>query len=305
MKTTQAKNLSRHIILSGMVLIGAVLLCSISPAKAFAGLILDAELRFTYEDNVVGLLSDQQRGQSASSGSGMPVQNKASSMGRGPNMGNGYPSSAPGSTASTADFYTTLSAEAGAYTDLGTEMSVYAKGFANHSSYDSNTYLDATIYGASTGAVVSLGNGVTALASVLGKIKEFDDSQRNSTAYGGTLSLKEKITGDYWLRQFGEYELNSASSNSFSYTGTKIGVSAGHDFTKATSAAIGYSYLVQKYDEPAGTVWRTHTGFVSAEQKFGKSWSVGAEYDLQLSRDNMTNAGITDNIFSLALRYSY
>ncbi|HEX9020229.1 MAG TPA: hypothetical protein VF903_03105, partial [Nitrospirota bacterium] len=35
---------------------------SLFSSNAFAGLILGAELRFTYEDNVVGLLSDQPRG---------------------------------------------------------------------------------------------------------------------------------------------------------------------------------------------------------------------------------------------------
>ncbi len=38
-----------------LILAGAILALFFFPGKANAGMILDAELRFTYEDNVVGL----------------------------------------------------------------------------------------------------------------------------------------------------------------------------------------------------------------------------------------------------------
>jgi hypothetical protein len=41
------------------------------------------------------------------------------------------------------------------------------------------------------------------------------------------------------------------------------------------------------------------------EQALGRSWAVAGEYDFQVSKDNVTNAVTRDNIFSLALRYSY
>ncbi len=295
----------KNIFVSGLILIGAILVSSAFPSKAFAGLILDAELRFTYEDNVVGLLSDQQRGLGSGGGPTMSMMAMGQpGMGSGPNK-NRYTGSGSGATTSPSDFYVTISAEAGGYTDLGANASVFAKGFANHSSYDTYTDLDATIGGVSTGIVVSLSDSVTALGSVLGKVKRFGDSQRDSTAFAGTLSLKEKLQPTFWLREFGEYEKNNADSAFFSYTGTKIGIAAGYNPVRKTLLSAGYSYLVQKFDEPSGAEIKTNTVFLSAEQSIAKAWAVGAEYDLQLSKENITGSSTTDNIFSLALKYSY
>ena len=147
-------------------------------------------------------------------------------MGGGPNK-NRYTGSGSGSTASPADFYTTISAEAGGYTDLG-DTSVFAKGFASHSSYNTYTDLSTTIGGVSTGVVVSLGDSMSALGSVVGKVKRFGDSQRDSTAYGGTLSLKEKLLPSFWIREYGEYEKNNADTAVFSYRGTELGIGAGY-----------------------------------------------------------------------------
>ncbi len=287
-----------------LILIGALLISSAFPAKAFAGLILNAELQFTYEDNVVGLLSDQ-RGQGQNVGiSPMMMLQGMQGMGGGPNK-NRYTGAGSGATTSPSDFYVTISAEAGGYTDLGSDVSVFAKGFANNSSYNTYTDLDATIGGLSTGVVVSLSDSVTALGSVFGKVKRFGDSQRDSTSFGGTLSLKEKLLPTFWLREFGEYEKNNADTAVFSYTGTKIGIAAGFNPAPKTLLAAGYSYLVQKFDEPSGAEIKTNTVFLSAERAIARSWAVSGEYDLQLSKENITGSSNTDNIFSLALKYSY
>ncbi len=293
----------KKVFLSSSLIIIAVLLCLVVPSRIFAGgLILDAELRLTYEDNVVGLLSDQQRGAGGGGGnmSSMHFMGRPGPPGDPPYLGSGS-----GTNKSPADFYATISAEAGGYTDLGKDMSVFAKGFANHSSYNTFTDLDATIGGASTGIVASLSSSVTALASVVGKVKSFGDSQRNSTSIGGTLSLKEKLLPSFWLREFGEYEKNNASSAFFSYAGAKAGIVAGYNLFPKTFLAAGYSYLEQKFDEPSGFRLSTNTFSLSAEQTIIKAWSVGAEYDLQLSRENITGASTTDNIFSVALKYTY
>ena len=117
--------------------------------------------------------------------------------------------------------------------------------------------------------------------------------------------MKEKLTPLFWLREFGQYEKNSADTSVFSYTGTTIGMEAGYAVMKKTRATLGYSYLVQKYDEPSGAEMKTQTAYVSAEQTVRKNWAVSGEYDLQLSKENVTGTSATDNIFSLALRYSY
>ena len=283
---------------------------SFFPANVFAGLLLGAELRFTYEDNVVGLLSDQPKG--AGGGGGAPgvtmPMNGIGGMGGGP-MGSGpnnnrYTGSGSGAT-QTGDFSATVSAEAGGYQDVGSDVSLFAKAFANGTKYNTFTDLDATIGGVSTGISASLSDSVLARVSVLGEIKRFGDSDRDSTAFGGNLSLKEKLTPSFWLREFGAYEKNHADDPFFSYTGTTIGIGAGYAFTRTTLATIGYSYLIRKFDEPSGAEIKTNTVYAGAEHSFAKSWSVGAEYDLQLSKENITGSSTTDNIFSLALRYSY
>ena len=289
-----------------LLLIGLILCFFVFPGNVFAGLLLDAELRLQYEDNVVGLLSDQQKG-GVSTGAGMSggTAMQARSMGGMGNGKNNYTGSSSGSSQSPGDFSATLYAEAGGYQDVGRDAEVYAKGFASHTSYDKYTDLNSNIGGVSTGISVILSDLLSTRMSILGKIKRFDDSQRNSTAYAGNLSVKERLTPLFSLREFGQYEKNSADTSVFSYTGTTIGMEAGYAFTKKTHATLGYSYLVQKYDEPSGAEMKTQTAYVSAEQTVWKNWAVSGEYDLQLSKENVTGTSATDNIFSLALRYSY
>ncbi len=229
----------------------------------------------------------------------------ASSMGGMGGGKNNYTGSSSGSSQSPGDFSATLYAEAGGYQDVRSDAEVFAKGFASHTSYDTYTDLNSNIGGVNTGISVILSDLLSTRISVLGKIKRFDDSQRNSTAYAGNFSLKEKLTPSFWLREYGQYEKNSADTSGFSYTGTTIGMEAGYAVMKNTRATLGYSYLVQKYDEPSGAEMNTHTVYVSAEHTVRKHWAVSGEYDLQISNENLTGTSATDNILSLALRYSY
>jgi hypothetical protein len=299
------KNLKAVAILSrpGFILFGLMIIACLSPGRAFAGMILNAELKLTYEDNVVGLLSDQQRGQSASGG-GMPGVMLAPGMG-GMGGGNTRYTGAGSSTQSPGDFSATLSAEAGGYQSVGKSSEVFAKGFADHTSYSTYTDLDATIAGVTTGINMGLSNAISARFAILGKVKRFGDSQRDSTSYGGNVSLKEKLDPVLWIREFGEYEKNNADTSTFSYSGTTIGVSAGYSLSRNTIASVGYSYLVERYNEPSGAEIHTNSLFLSAEHTLRKSWIVAGEYDLQISKVTATGTNNTDNIFSVALRYSY
>ena len=288
------------------MLVGLILCLFVFPGNVFAGLILDAELRITYEDNVVGLLSDQQKGgMSTGAGTTGGTTMLASGMGGMGGGKNNYTGSSSGSSQSPGDFSATLYAEAGGYHDVGRDAEVFAKGFASHTSYDTYTDLNSNIGGVSTGIIIILSDIISTRVSALGKIKRFDDSQRNSTAYAGNLSLKEKLTPSFWLREFGQYEKNGADTSVFSYTGTTIGLDAGYAITKKTLATLGYNYLVQKYDEPSGAEMKTHTAYVSAQQTVMQNWAVSGEYDLQISKENVTGTSTTNNIFSLALRYNY
>ena len=296
----------KRYFLPELMLIGLMLCFLAFPGNVFAGLILDAELRLTYEDNVVGLLSDQQRG-SASTGAGKTggMTMQASSMG---GMGNGnshYTGSSSDSSQSPGDFSANLYAEAGGYGDVGRDAQVFAKGFASHTSYNTYTDLDSNIGGIGAGMSLFLSDIVSTRLSVIGKLKHFGDSLRNSTAYSGNLSVKEKLAPSFWLREYGQYEKNNANDAIFSYTGATIGIGAGYAFTKETLATFGYSYLVQQYDEPSGYEMKTQTGYVGVEQALGKNWSVSGEYDLQISKENATGTSMTNNIFSLALWFNY
>ena len=117
--------------------------------------------------------------------------------------------------------------------------------------------------------------------------------------------LKKSSLASSWLREFIEYEINHADNPGFSYSGTTLGVGAGYGLTRNTLLALGYSYLVQEYNEPSGAEMKTNTVYVSAEQTLTRSWSVAGEYDLQVSKTNITGTSTTNDIFSVALRYSY
>jgi hypothetical protein len=289
----------------GSVLIGFVLYFSTFPAKVFADLLLDAELRLTYEDNVVGLLSDQERGGGAGAGTTGVVMATVPGIGGKGSGKSRYTGSGSDSTQSPGDFSATLSAEAGGYGDVGMHSAVFAKGFATHRSYNTYTDLDATIGGVGTGIITNLSDNVSSRVVVLAKVKRFGDSARDSNAYGGSLSLKEKLTPLFWLREFGELEKNNADQSVFSYTGSTIGIGAGYAFAGDALATVGYSYLAQKFDDPSVGEMRTHTAFLSAVRVLTRNWAVGAEYDLQISKINATGTSTTNNIFSLAVKYSY
>jgi hypothetical protein len=298
----------RRFFLSEVMLMGLVFSFFMFPGNVFAGLILDAELQFKYEDNVVGLLSDQQRG-GVSTGAGTPGVMMAAApgiggMGGGPNQ-NRYTGSSSGSSQSPGDFSATLSAEAGGYWDVGMDSAIFAKGFASHTSYNTYTDLDATIAGVSTGVVTNFSSSISARAAVLAKVKRFGDGARDSNAYGGSLSLKEKLTPSLWIREFGEFEKNNADQSVFTYTGSTLGVGAGYAFTRNIFATFGYSYLAQKFDDPSVGEMDTHTAFLGAELTLNKNWAVGGEYDLQISKDNATGTSATNNVLSTAVRYRY
>ncbi len=313
-KKQKLLSLKKHLFSS--VLLGSFLFSFILyPTPVFAGLILDADLRLTYEDNVVGILSDQ-RGQvsGGSGGSGIgPMSMRAGGMGgngsgQGGYNGSGSSSgsgSATDSSLSPGDFSATLFAEAGGYMDVGKSSSLFAKGFAEYTAYDTYTDLDATIGGISIGMSTRLTTILSGGLSFFGKVKRFGDSARDGNSFGGVLSLKQRFTPSFWLREFGEYEKNDAKDPFFNYVGTRIGAGAGYSLTQKTLVLFGYNYLVREYDEPAGSNLKAHTAFFNVEQALGRSWAVAGEYDFQASKDNVANTIMRDNIYSLSLRYSY
>ncbi len=285
-----------------------VVALSLIPHNATAGMILNAELKLTYEDNVVGLLSDQRRiqgtpGAGVSGGPTMMAQGMGGLGGMGGN--NSRYTGAGSSTNSPGDFSATIYAEAGGYLPVANNTDIFAKGFAGHQSYDTYTDLNETLGGASVGIGTTFSSSVSGLASIFGKVKRFGDSQRDSTSYGGTLVLKEKLKPEIWLREYVQYERNDADSPFFTFNGTTIGVAAGFSVAEKTILSGGYSYLIEKYDQPSGADITENTLFLAVQYNLAKSWALAGEYDLQISDVSATGTTNTDNIFSVALRFSY
>lgn len=288
------------------------------PASAAAGLILDAGVRFTYEDNVIGLLSDQQAAASGGSGNGgsMNVSGiRAGAMnGNGPQGypntggsggGSGTGTATGGTGESPSDYSSTVSAEAGWFTSLRESSTFFMKGFALYQAYGRYTFLDTTQGGISIGIGSDVSKNILLNASLFGAMKSFDDTLRNSTAYGGSLSLKERLTPSFWFRQVAEYERNDADNALFSYSGISGGLAMGYGFSAKTQVTLGYNYLVRAFDEPTGQEMRTGTVYLGIDQPMGKNWTVSLEYDYQESRDSVTGATMANNMYSLALRYDY
>jgi hypothetical protein len=292
-----------------LMLFGIIFVLFFIPHKVTAGMILDAELKLTYEDNVVGLLSDQRRIQSTLGG-GMPGGTAVMAQGMGgmgpPSGGNNSRYTGAGSsTNSPGDFSATVYGEVGGYTPVTNNADIFAKGFAGNQTYNTYTDLNETLAGASAGIAMNFNSSVSGRAAIFGKVKRFGDSQRDSTSYGGTLGLKEKLTTDIWLKEFVEYEKNDANSPFFTFKGITLGVAVGYSVTKQTLLSAGYSYLIEKYDQPSGADIKENTVSLNAEYAFAKSWVLAGQYDLQLSKVSATGTYNTDNIFSVAMRYYY
>lgn len=288
-----------------LLLFGVIFVFFFVPHKVTAGMILDAQIKLTYEDNVVGLLSDQRRIQGVPGG-GTPGNSAIMAQGIGGMGGNHSRYTGTGSsTNSPGDFSATLYAEAGGYHPVTNNADIFVVGFAGNQTYNTYTDLNEIRGGASAGIATILNSNISGRAVIFGQVKRFGDSQRDSTSYGGTLGLKEKVKPDVWLREFVSYEKNNANSPFFTYNGTTVGIGVGYSVTKQTLLSAVYSYLVEKYDQPSGADIKENTVYFNAEHFLAKSWALAGEYDLQISKVSATGTTNTNNIFSVALRYSY
>jgi hypothetical protein len=250
-----------------------------------------------YEDNVVGLLSDKRGGYAGMAGTtGGPMVSGA--MGMGP----AYTGSSSTSNSDTAvDFF----ADLGASKTIAQDTSLFLTGSAEHLSYGSFTQFNSTIGGLSAGLNKGFGGILTARVAINGLVKRYRDSQRDSSAYGAAVTLKEKLGALFWLKEGYAYEKNNADSALFSYKGNAVNLWAGYVVLPKTTALLGYNYLVRDYDEPSGFKVTANTVSVGLEYEFLEKWFVDAQYDHQTSDSNVPGTNTADNIFSLGLSYSY
>ncbi len=271
---------------------------------ARAGIFYDVSVKGTYEDNVVGLLSDKRGGTAAmpSTGPGM----MGAIMG-GPGGMGGMGGSIPQDTGvqSKGDYSMNFFADIGGSTDVAAGTYLFLIGSLQHTSYNTFTDFDNTIGGLTGGLDKDLGKIVTVRLAINGSIKNYRDSDRDSTSYGPVVTVKEQFTPAFWLKESYYYEKNNADSPFFTYSGNQAGIWGGWLVLPKTTLLLGYSYLVRDYDQPSGFQVTSNTLSAGIGQELVKRWFLDAQYDRQMSDSNVPGTSSTDNIVSLGVRYSY
>ncbi len=282
------------------IILFVVILNVLFTPAVHAEIYYNAAIKGVYEDNVVGLLSDKRGGYA-----GMPGATGGSMMGVAGVMGPMGPSYTGSSSTSNSDTSVVLFADLGASRMIAEATSLFLTGSAERTSYSSFTEFNSTIGGLSAGLNKGFGEMVTARVAVNGLLKRFGDSQRDSTAYGASLTLKEKLSALFWLKEGYVYEKDHADSALFSYSGNAVSIWAGYVVLPKTTVLLGYSYLARSYDEPSDFKVTANTVSVGLEHNFLEKWFVDAQYGHQASDSNVPGTNTTDNIVSLGLRYSY
>jgi hypothetical protein len=278
-------------------LCAAIAACLIFTHKAQAQMFYDAEIKTIYEDNVIGLLTDKRGGGGMGTGTVGPAITAVKGM----------PNNSPGNTGSqsSGDFSLNLSADIGSSKDVSKDTALFLVGSAEHTAYDTFTEFNSTIGGLSTGVNRKLSETVSTRIAIYGKIKKFEDSQRDGTSYGGNFALKEQISPKFFLKEIYEYEKNHADSSQFSYVGNSVSIWAGLLATPQTKLSLGYSYLKRDYDDPSGFTAKSHTISAALEHELAKRWYLDAGYDHVTNYSNEPSTTATDNILSVGIRYSY
>ncbi len=290
-------------------LCAAIFMYFVVVPAAQAGIFYDAAIKGTYEDNVIGLLSDQRGGYAGMShynsmgGGTMMMYGSMGGMG---GMGGPYSSSYTGSSSqSKSDTSINVFADLGGSLAIASNSALFLIGSAQHTSYSSYTQFDYTIGGLSTGIYQEFGDVLSGKIAINGLIKRYGDSQRNSSAYGATVSFKEQFAPMFWLKENYDYEQNNADSPYFTYKGNGVGIWAGFLATPRTTFFLGYNYLVRDYDQPSGFEVKDNTLSLGVEQELAKKWFLNAQYSHQTADSNVAGTYTTDNIYSVGLRYSY
>jgi len=277
----------------------------LAPRTASADLILDVSIKEVYEDNVNAALSgananaaDVRGGGAAAGGAGAVIV--AAKSGDPPNATTGSTTST-----GTGDFYTVLSLALGASTPIDPAKQFYLKGELTHYQFSKFTDLDSTIVGINTGIIQKFSDIVSAQVAVKAKEKNYNNDLRDSTAYIGSLNLKQKLTPAFSIKEEYEYEQNNAKSDVFSYTGHTLGVSAGYKIVPKTTLNIGYSLLMRKFKDATGSRTTDHIISAGVEAEISKNWYATATYDHDSYDSNVSGVSNTDNTYAVGLTYNY
>ncbi len=293
------------------------------PAKA--EITLGVEVRETYEDNVIGLVADNPNivpsssaavdtrgGSSGSGGSGpgAPTIMQKNGLDDNPGVttaGTGTGAGGGGGRADRkkGDFSTNLRADLGLLTDLASDTTLLLRVGLAHTAYSTFNQFNFTIASVSAGISQRFSDVFSGRANLKAASKSYDDALRESSAYGGSLSLRAMITSDVWLRGVYEYEQNTAKSDFYTYQGNSVGLWAGYALTPHATLGLGYSTLARTYKEPADFEVTSNTVTFDWTWRFMDGWSVNAGYDREVGDSSVPGTETTNNIFSIGLLYDY
>ncbi len=296
-----------------IILSAAIFMDLVIVPAAQAEILYDVAIKGTYEDNVIGLLSDKRGGYAGMSNYGsmgggtMMMYTPMGGMG---GMGGpySYPSSYPASGSSTqskSDTSINLFGDLGGSTAIATDSSLFLIGSAQHTSHSSYTQFDYTIAGLSTGVYKGFGNVLSGKLAINGFFKRYGDSLRDGKAYGATVSFKEQLTPTFWLKENYDYEQNNADSPFYTYTGNAVSIWAGLLVTPRTTLFLGDNYLIRDYDQPSGFRVKDNTISLGLEQELAKKWFFSVQYSYQSADSNVAGTYTSDNIISVGIRYGY
>jgi hypothetical protein len=294
---------------ASLCLLIAILMCLASPVRA--ELILGAEARITFEDNIVGLLSGG-GGSSGTSGSPMGISAMQAvgkgfgGGGMGSGTAGGRDSYIGAGSQSPGDLSVSIMAELGVSGDAGDRYTFYALGFAERIDYQEFSEYDQAAAGVNAGAILHVSDAFAAILSGSGETRRYDnDPNRDGTGYSGSASLKQLITDDLWLREGADYETYRASYKDFSNRGPAYRFTAGYDLTDDLLVKAGYRFQSRQYQDISATVLRTRTALLGADYELTDRWSTWLAYERQTTHPGSSDIITRNNIFSLALRWDY
>jgi len=274
------------------------------PTGAAAELSFSFEVNGKYEDNVIGLTADNPNFSGGSrgglAGGGMSLKGGMPNI---PGMGG---AGTGGGTQSQGDFSTNLYADIGSDHDVADATSILFLLSVEHKSYSEFTDFDFTIGTVSADISHRFSAMLTGRIGLNAALKDFKDSIRDSTAFGASAGLKERLSDPFWLKQTIDIEYNSATSSLYNYTGTSAGIRAGYDISDSQQVSVGYSYLVRDFtnNTPA---FKLTSQVISLDWTLdlNDEWTVLAGYDRERADSNIPNTATTNNIYTAGIRYEY
>jgi len=297
------------ILIRSLVL--AIAAMALSPGTAGAELLFTFEAGGSYEDNVIGLTADNPNvGAEVRRGAGQTIGGVHLKGGLdgipGGGGGGGGGAAGGGTVQRTGDFATDLYADIGWDHDLAEETGLVLLVSAEHKAYSTYSQFDFTIGKLSIGANHRFTGAVTGSIDASVSSKDFEGTLRDSTAYGVSASLRERVTPAFWLKESIRAEQNTSRSALYDYTGVTAGIRAGYDISDRQSLSAGYSYLVRdfKNEVPAFKLTAQVVG-LDWSLELNDDWTLLAGYDHEWADSTIPNTATTNNIYTIALRYNY